>query len=57
LIDLDDFLSFLDIAKNLGRDFDVMLEAKSKDNALFDLMEKLKGSGKVKIINNSTFEC
>jgi len=56
IIELDEFLNFLDIAKNLGRDFDVMLEAKNKDNALFDLMEKLKNSGKVKIINNSTFE-
>lgn len=40
---LEDFLIFLKLAKELDQDFDVMIEAKSKDVALFNLLEKLKG--------------
>ncbi|EGO65384.1 UV DNA damage repair endonuclease UvsE [Acetonema longum] len=45
-VHIDDFLPFLHIAKELDRDFDVMLEAKEKDRALAVLMkdlEKAKG--------------
>lgn len=42
--------------KENNRDFDVMLEAKNKDNALFHLMKELDNSGKVKILNASTIE-
>ncbi|WHH59531.1 UV DNA damage repair endonuclease UvsE [Petroclostridium sp. X23] len=55
-IDVDEFIRFLDIAKELDRDFDVMLEAKNKDNALFNLMEKLRDKQGVNIINQSTIE-
>ncbi|NLY43046.1 MAG: UV DNA damage repair endonuclease UvsE [Clostridiaceae bacterium] len=55
-IDADSFFDFIEKAKLVNRDIDVMLEAKNKDNALFRLMEKIKEWGKVKIINNSTFE-
>ncbi|MDW7674737.1 MAG: UV DNA damage repair endonuclease UvsE [Bacillota bacterium] len=41
-IDPSYFLDFLKIAKSLDVDFDVMLEAKNKDLALFNLMKKLK---------------
>ncbi len=55
-INFDDFMTFIDVAKEINQDMDIMLEAKNKDNALFDLMEKLKRSKKVNIINQSTFE-
>ncbi|MGE4284432.1 MAG: UV DNA damage repair endonuclease UvsE [Clostridia bacterium] len=55
-IDIDEFVKFLKIAKELDRDFDIMLEAKNKDNALFNLMEKLQNIQGVKIINQSTIE-
>lgn len=45
-VHIDDFLPFLSVAKELDRDFDVMLEAKEKDRALAVLMkdlEKAKG--------------
>jgi UV DNA damage endonuclease len=40
-IDIDEFLKFLKIAKRCKQDFDVMIEAKQKDVALFALMEEL----------------
>ena len=41
-IDIDDFIDFINIIKNINRDFDVMIEAKEKDNALFKLVRELK---------------
>lgn len=55
-INRDEFLEFLDIAKECNRDFDVMIEAKQKDLALFALMEELEQSRKVKIINEAEIE-
>ncbi len=55
-IEIDDCLNFIEVAKKVNDDFDIMLEAKDKDNALFDLMEKLKASGKVSIINQAAIE-
>jgi len=40
-INVDDFIFFLEHIKN-KRDFDVMIEAKEKDNALFKLVRQLK---------------
>lgn len=37
-----DFLPFLAIAKESGQDFDVMVEAKNKDQALFKLLDELE---------------
>ncbi len=37
-----DFLPFLAIAKETGHDFDVMIEAKNKDQALFKLLDELE---------------
>ena len=36
------FLAFLEEAKQLNQDFDVMIEAKQKDAALLKLMEDIK---------------
>lgn len=54
-IDEGDFISFLKIAKEVDLDFDIMLEAKEKDNALFDLTDKLKKSN-FEIIDSSTIK-
>ena len=54
-ININEFISFIDIARQINRDFDVMLEAKNKDNALFDLVEKLKTKKDIEFLNTSTF--
>ena len=41
-IQFEDFLSFLDLTKKIGKDFDVMIEAKAKDEALFRLIRQIK---------------
>lgn len=41
-IDSDDFIDFLDKVKFTNRDFDVMIEAKAKDDALFRLIREVK---------------
>lgn len=41
-IDANEFVNFLEFAKNLNRDFDIMLECKEKDVALFKLVEEIK---------------
>ena len=57
-IDVNDFAKFLDIAReNIDMDFDVMIEAKKKDLALFKLMKDLKEIGyKCEFIDNSTIK-
>jgi UV DNA damage endonuclease len=55
-IEVKDFINFLEIAKPVGRDFDVMLEAKSKDSALLQLSEELGEVHGIKRINESEFE-
>ena len=37
-----DFISFLEVAKKINRDFDMMLECKEKDVALFKLAQDIK---------------
>jgi len=54
-IDLEEFRNFLDIAKKLERDFDVMLEAKNKNIALINLSNKLGTLEGIKKINESEF--
>ncbi len=41
-INAEDFISFIEICKPLNKDFDVMLEAKMKDKALFQLIDDIK---------------
>ena len=57
-IDVNDFASFLDLAKeSVNIDFDVMIEAKKKDQALFKLIKDLnKINYDCKFIDNSTIE-
>ena len=57
-IDVNDFVSFLNLSKeSINRDFDVMIEAKKKDQALFKLMEDLRRINyNCKYIDNSTIE-
>jgi len=55
-IDSTEFYRFVKQAKMLNSDFDVMLEAKNKDVALFQLMQDLKQYKDVNFINGGTFE-
>lgn len=50
-IDVNDFLNFLNKAKNVGKDFDVMIEAKQKNLALHKLMEDLKSIPGIETVN------
>lgn len=54
-IDYDSFVDFLSIAKETGRDFDVMLEAKAKDTALLKLSEELAAAEGIIRLNNGEF--
>lgn len=40
-INIEEFNNFLNTAKDVNRDFDIMLEAKQKDNALLELRKNL----------------
>lgn len=56
-INAKDFIEFLEKAKAIDRDFDVMLECKQKDEALYLLANELKQMRpEYKWIDNSTFE-
>ncbi len=51
----DEFYNFMNIAKETGRDFDVMLEAKAKDLALLRLSEELTAQGDISRTENGDF--
>lgn len=55
-IEFDEFKEFLCTAGRAGMDFDVMLEAKSKDLALLKLSEELESVPGIKKINEGEFE-
>lgn len=55
-IEPKEFYSFLTTAKKLDMDFDVMIEAKNKDNALFNLSNKVKEFENIRWINEGHFE-
>ena len=55
-INFDFFYDFIKTAKDINQDFDIMIEAKNKNLALFDLMKNIKESKYFKIINESTIE-
>lgn len=42
-INAEDFVNFIEICKSVNKDFDIMIEAKKKDQALFQLVEDIKG--------------
>lgn len=54
-IDSDDFIDFIERIKFTNRDFDVMIEAKQKDDALFRLIRELKYKTDYKIEKNTIF--
>jgi len=55
-INPNEFYNFLKIAKKLDMDFDVMIEAKNKDNALFTLSNKMKEFENIRWINEGRIE-
>ncbi|NJD04848.1 MAG: UV DNA damage repair endonuclease UvsE [Ruminiclostridium sp.] len=55
-IDFIEFQAFLGTAASIGRDFDIMLEAKNKDRALLLLSSQLSGLNRIKQISLSEFE-
>jgi UV DNA damage endonuclease len=56
-INAEDFVSFIEICRPLDKDFDIMLEAKKKDQALFQLVEDIKAiRPNWKWIDNTTLE-
>ncbi len=54
-IDCDEFINFIEKIKFIDRDFDIMLEAKGKDDALFRLVRQLKYKTDYKFVNSTTF--
>ena len=54
-INSDDFIQFLDKIRFTNQDFDVMIEAKMKDEAMFRLIRELKYKTDYKFVNNTTF--
>ncbi len=55
-IEPGEFEKFLKTAKKTGVDFDVMIEAKNKDNALLNLSNKIKEFENIRWINEGHFE-
>lgn len=54
-INAEDFKDFIYRAKEIDRDFDVMLECKEKDMALYKLVDEIKDD--FTFIDKSTFQC
>ena len=54
-INPDTFIEFLNKIKFINQDFDIMLEAKAKDDALFRLVRQLKCKTNYAFIDDSTF--
>ena len=54
-INVDDFIDFIEKIKFTKSDFDVMIEAKKKDEALFKLIRELKYKTDYKIEQNTIF--
>ena len=55
-IELADFLPFLTVAKEVKQDFDVMIEAKNKDQALFKLMDELEQIPGIRRVEQAVIE-
>lgn len=55
-VNIEDFIPFLKIAKEYDKDFDVMVEAKQKDLAMFKLVEDLSKISGIKKIDHATIE-
>lgn len=55
-VDVDWFFSFLNEVKGSTDQIDCMIEAKQKDAALFQLMERIRQRSDVELIDQSTFK-
>ena len=54
-INADTFINFINKIKFINISFDIMIEAKAKDNALFLLTRQLKYKTNYKFIDETTF--
>ena len=54
-IDSSSFIDFLNIINKYGRDIDIMLEAKAKDEALFKLIRELKYKSNYEFLDDTSF--
>ena len=54
-IDSNSFIEFIEKVKFLNKDFDIMIEAKAKDDALFRLIRELKYKTNYEFIDESSF--
>ena len=54
-INVDTFIDFINKIKFINTDFDIMLEAKAKDDALYRLVRQLKFKEDYQFIDESTF--
>ncbi len=55
-INASEFIDFIEKIKFINQDFDIMIEAKAKDEALFRLIRELKYKTNYKFIDETTFE-
>ena len=54
-INVDEFIDFIEKIKFINKDFDIMLEAKAKDDALYRLVRQLKYKTNYKFLDESSF--
>lgn len=54
-INSNDFINFIEEIKNMNIDIDIMIEAKSKDDALFKLVRELKYKTNYLFLDDTTF--
>lgn len=54
-INSEEFIKFIEKIKFIDKDFDIMIEAKAKDDALFRLVRELKYKTNYKFIDETTF--
>lgn len=54
-INSDDFIEFIESIKEYNNDIDIMIEAKSKDDALFRLIREIKYKTNYKFIDDTSF--
>ncbi len=55
-VNYEDFMDFLNIAKEFGKDIDIMLEAKMKDKALLKLSDRLYKTPEIVRLNRAAFK-
>ena len=55
-INVDDFISFIQLLKKYNKDVDIMIEAKLEDDALFKLVRELKYKTDYKFVDDTSFE-